>query len=242
MKRMFAVLVTLACLLTACGGARAQSASEQPQSVQKIESENRAYVSIPPASSETSEPAEDADAAESGARILVAYFSATGNTKAVARQIQTLLDADPYEIVPEEPYTSEDLAYSNDSCRANQEQQNSDARPAITGTLENPEEYEVVFLGYPLWWGGAPKILYTFLESYDFGDATIVPFCTSSSSGIGSSADDLQALTENAQWLEGRRFAAGASEAEVASWVESLDLSVLSEGAKASAAGETVVG
>ena len=233
MKRIFAVLVALTCMLTACEGTGVQSTSEQTQSVQ----ESEAYVSIPSASSEASEPVEDADTAESGANILVAYFSATGNTENVARHLQTVLNAELYEIVAEEPYTSEDLDYNNESCRANQEQQDPDARPAIAGTLENPEEYDVVFLGYPIWWGGAPKILYTFLESYDFGDATIVPFCTSGSSGIGSSADDLQAFAENATWLEGQRFSAGASEEEVASWVEGLDLPMLSVSAEEPTAG-----
>lgn len=237
MKRIFAVLAALACVLTACGGTGAQSASAQSQSVPGSESEDQAYVSIPAASSETSEPVEDAAAAESGANVLVAYFSATGNTEEVARHIQAVLDAELYEIVPEEPYTSEDLDYNNDSCRANQEQQDPGARPAIDGTLENPEGYDVVFLGYPIWWGGAPKILYTFLEGYDFGDAAIVPFCTSGSSGIGSSADDLQVFTENARWLEGQRFSAGASEEEVASWVESLDIPGLSVRVEEAAAG-----
>lgn len=236
MKRIFALLVALACVLTACGGTGAQNASEQSQSVKEGESSCQAYVSIPSASPEPSEPVADADTAESDANILVAYFSATGNTEGVARHIQTVLNAEIYEIVPDEPYTSDDLDYSNDSCRANQEQQDPDARPAISGTLENSEEYDVIFLGYPIWWGGAPKILYTFLESYDFGDATIVPFCTSGSSVIGSSADDLQALTESTQWLEGQRFSAGASEEEVASWVESLDIPELSLGAEESAA------
>ena len=98
------------------------------------------------------------------------------------------------------------------------------ARPAVSGVLENPDSYDIVFLGYPIWWGQAPKILYTFLESYDFGDAAIVPFCTSGSSGIGSSADGLQELAVNAQWLEGQRFSGSASESTVAAWVEDLDL------------------
>ena len=159
-----------------------------------------------------------------GGETLVAYFSATGNTETIARHIQTILDADLYEIVPEVAYTDEDLNYSNDDCRANQEQNDPAARPAITGTLENPEDYDVVFLGYPIWWGQAPKVIYTFLESCDFGDATIVPFCTSGSSGIGSSADGLQELTENAQWLDGQRFSSGADQYEVAQWVDSLGL------------------
>lgn len=98
------------------------------------------------------------------------------------------------------------------------------ARPAVSGVLENPDSYDIVFLGYPIWWGQAPKILYTFLESYDFGDAAMVPFCTSGSSGIGSSADGLQELAVNARWLEGQRFSGSASESTVAAWVEDLDL------------------
>lgn len=155
---------------------------------------------------------------------LVAYFSATGNTESIARHIQTILNADLYEIVPEDPYTSEDLNYSNNDCRANQEQNDPNARPAISGSVENMEDYDVVFLGYPIWWGQAPKIIYTFLESYDLDSVTIVPFCTSGSSGIGGSLDDLHALAPEAIWLDGQRFSGSASQDTVASWVEGLDL------------------
>lgn len=155
---------------------------------------------------------------------LVAYFSATGNTESIARHIQTILNADLYEIVPEDPYTSEDLNYSNNDCRANQEQNDPNARPAISGSVENMEDYDVVFLGYPIWWGQAPKIIHTFLESYDLDSVTIVPFCTSGSSGIGGSLDDLHALAPEAIWLDGQRFSGSASQDTVASWVEGLDL------------------
>lgn len=156
--------------------------------------------------------------------VLVAYFSATGNTRAIAEHLQSILNADLHAIVPETPYTAEDLEYGDGHCRANLEQNDPASRPAIANELENPGLYDVVFLGYPIWWGQAPKILYTFLERYDFGGATIVPFCTSGSSGMGSSADGLQALAENARWLPGQRFSASASASDVASWVESLDL------------------
>lgn len=159
-----------------------------------------------------------------GGETLVAYFSATGNTESIAQHIQTILNADLYEIVPEAPYTSEDLNYSNDDCRANQEQNDPNARPAISGSVENMEDYDVVFLGYPIWWGQAPKIIHTFLESYDLDGVTIVPFCTSGSSGIGSSATTLQSLAPNANWLSGQRFSGSASQDTVASWVEGLDL------------------
>ena len=154
----------------------------------------------------------------------MAYFSATGNTEGIAQHLQSTLMPTSMRSFRKCPYTDEDLNYSNDNCRANQEQNDPAARPAITGTLEHPENYNVVFLGYPIWWGQAPKVIYTFLESCDFGDATIVPFCTSGSSGIGSSADGLQELTENARWLDGQRFSGSASQNTVASWVQGLDL------------------
>ena len=157
-------------------------------------------------------------------KTLVAYFSATGNTESIAQHLQPILNADLYEIVPEAPYTSEDLNYNNDGCRANQEQNDPNARPAISGSVENMEDYDVVFLGYPIWWGQAPKIIYTFLESYDLDGVTIVPFCTSGSSGIGSSATNLQSLAPNANWLSGQRFSGNASQDAVAAWVEGLYL------------------
>ena len=228
MKRMSALLIALALAgaLTACGGTGTQSNPEQSQSSQgETQSGSGAstpHQSTPPASStpDGSEYVED----DGETNVLVAYFSATGNTEGIAQHLQSVLDADLYEIVPEVPYTDEDLNYSNDSCRANQEQNDPAARPAITGTLENPEDYDVVFLGYPIWWGQAPKVIYTFLENCDFGDATIVPFCTSGSSGIGGSLADLQALTSSAQWLDGQRFNSGAGQDEVTQWVDSLGL------------------
>ena len=104
--------------------------------------------------------------------MLVAYFSATGNTENIAEHLVSILDADLYEIVPQVPYTSEDLNYSNDDCRANQEQNDPTARPSISGNVENMEDYDVIFLGYPIWWGDAPKIISTFLETYDFDGKT----------------------------------------------------------------------
>ena len=155
---------------------------------------------------------------------MVAYFSATNNTETVAGLIATELNADLYEIAPAIPYTSADLDYGNANSRTSQEMNDPAARPAISGSLENMAEYDVVFIGYPIWWGQAPKIISTFLEAYDFSGKTIVPFCTSSSSGIGSSATNLQDLTAEATWLAGQRFAGSASQAEVANWLNSLNL------------------
>lgn len=217
MKRIFAVLAVLMllCALTACGEKANQDASDPSQSVQE---ENLSESGTSSAADE-SEPAADEET-----HVLVAYFSATGNTENIARHIQTVLDACLYEIVPEEPYTDDDLNYSSDDCRANREQNAPDARPAIAGTLEHPEDYDVMFLGYPIWWGEAPKIIHTFLESYDFDGVTIVPFCTSGSSGIGSSAENLYPLAPDANWLPGQRFSGSASQEEVTAWIEGLEL------------------
>ena len=124
----------------------------------------------------------------------VAYFPCTGTTEAVAIEIADITGAALYEITPEIPYTAEDLDYGNNASRANQEQSNPSARPSISGTVEDMEQYDIVFLGYPIWHGQAPRIISTFLESYDFSGKTIVPFCTSHSSGIGSSDENLHEL------------------------------------------------
>lgn len=156
--------------------------------------------------------------------ILVAYFSATGNTENIAMHIQNILGADVYEIEAADPYTDEDLNYSDSDCRANQEQNDPNARPDITGSAADMDEYDVVFLGYPIWWGQAPKIIYTFLESYDFSGKTIIPFCTSGSSGIGSSATNLHSLVDGAEWEDGRRFSGGSSQATVEEWIDTITL------------------
>lgn len=158
--------------------------------------------------------------------ILVAYFSATNNTEGIAQKLAAGLDADLYEIEPEVPYTEEDLNYSDSSTRATQEQNDPDARPEISGSIENMEQYEIVFLGYPIWWGQAPRIINTFVESYDFDGKTIVPFCTSGSSGFGSSDAALKDAAEGAEWIDGERFSADASDEDIFEWVDSLGLDV----------------
>ena len=160
-----------------------------------------------------------------GSKVLIAYFSATNNTENIANHLDAILNADLYEIMPEIPYTSADLNYNTD-CRANQEQNDASARPAISGSVDNMEQYDVIFLGYPIWWGQAPKIISTFLESYDFAGKTIIPFCTSGSSGIGSSATNLHTLANSAVWLDGNRFSGSAARSTVEAWVNSLALTL----------------
>jgi len=157
-------------------------------------------------------------------KILVAYFSATNTTKCVAQYIADAQDANLYEIIPAIPYTSADLNYNNSSSRTSLEINDPSARPEISGSVDNMEDYDIVFLGYPILWGQAPRIISTFLESYDFNGKTIVPFCTSASSGIGSSARNLHSLTDGASWLDGQRFSGSASQSTVQTWVNGLNL------------------
>lgn len=181
-----------------------------------------------PAPDPEPDPSPDNPTPEPGTdgRALVVYFSCTNTTKGVAEHIASVTESGMCRIEPEEPYTSADLDYNNSSSRANREQNDPSARPAIAGSLENLSDYDIVFLGYPIWWGKAPKIIFTFLESYDFAGKTIVPFCTSHSSGIGSSDTDLHALAAQATWMQGRRFGGNANESDVREWIESLNLNL----------------
>lgn len=158
--------------------------------------------------------------------ILVVYFSATGTTKPLAEYAADILNADIYEIVPSDPYTEEDLVYYTNG-RADKEQNDPTARPAISGKVENMDQYETILLGYPIWHGQAPRIISTFLESYDFSGKTILPFCTSHSSGIGSSDTNLHSLASSANWTPGKRFAAGTTKEEIASWLEDMNIKPL---------------
>jgi len=185
-----------------------------------------------PTQSETPTPDPEPDPDDpapnpgTGNRALVIYFSCTNTTKGIAEHIVSVTESDTYRIEPEIPYTSADLDYNNSSSRANREQNDPSARPAIASKLEDLSGYDVIFLGYPIWWGKAPKIIFTFLESYDFAGKTIVPFCTSHSSGIGSSDTDLHALAAQSTWIQGRRFGGNASESDVREWIESLNLNL----------------
>lgn len=164
------------------------------------------------------------DSQPTGAHALVVYFSCTNTTKGIADQIVEATDAATWRIEPEVAYTSEDLNYNNSSSRANREQNDPSVRPAIKGKCENLADYDVVFLGYPIWWGKAPKVIFTFLESHDLTGKTIVPFCTSHSSGIGSSDTDLHRLATEAKWKQGRRFSGNESEETIKNWIESMNL------------------
>ncbi|MCD8026786.1 MAG: flavodoxin [Clostridiales bacterium] len=191
MKRwmVFALSICMIMILASCNSGSSEIQNDfETTSVPAVENQ-------PVTENESGDTSSDTDATDRN--ILVAYFSCTGTTEQIAEWIVSETDADIYEIVAADPYTDEDLNYNNSSCRANQEQADSSAHPEINGEVEDISRYDIIFLGYPIWHGQAPKIIYTFLESYDSSDVTIIPFCTSHSSGIGSSAENLHSLCDD---------------------------------------------
>ncbi len=225
MKKAVGLLLSFALLfaLAGCGNGASSNEASSDSAVSASQTEQSSNNEEPnsetPSNTSTSETEQGTNMENT---ILVAYFSATGTTEQVAQQAAEILDADLYEIVPEDPYTEEDLAYYTGG-RADQEQDDPSARPAISGGVENMSQYDTILLGYPIWHGQAPRIISTFLESYDFAGKTIIPFCTSHSSGVGSSADHLHELCpDTVNWAEGTRFANGASQDEVTSWLSSV--------------------
>lgn len=204
LKKILALSCALlmAVTITACGTSESNNNSESKQTT------------------EAEKTTQSADT-----NVLVAYFSATGNTKTVAEQIADVTGGELYEIEPAEPYTSEDLDYNNDDCRANLEMNDDTARPEIAGAIENIEQYDTIYLGYPIWWGNAPRIMNTFVETYDLSGKTVVPFCTSGGSGISTSVDTLQKLAgDGITWMEGQRFDRGVSADEISQWIDEMGL------------------
>ena len=169
---------------------------------------------------ETSAPTSGA-----AGNVLIAYFSCTQTTEKIAGYIAERTGGAKYRIQPKEPYTEADLKYYTD-CRADREQADPSARPEIDGDLPDMGKYQTVFIGYPIWHGQAPKIIYTFLESCDFSGKTIIPFCTSHSSGIGSSDENLHSLAPNAEWKSGKRFAGDATKESVNEWVDGMNIKI----------------
>ena len=153
-------------------------------------------------------------------KILVAYFSATGNTAQVAQKLATAINADLFEIIPEQPYTSDDLNWQNNQSRTSIEMGDKNSRPQIASKIEDISQYNIVFVGSPIWWGREPSIMDTFIESYDFAGKTVIPFATSGSSDIGDYGANLQALAPDAKVLTGKRFPTDVSVQELKDWAD----------------------
>lgn len=215
---------------TNTAASQAEAESNTAASAAETESDTAASEQTEEASAEaeTSEStqAETSDTAAeqaAGGNALVVYFSATGTTRAVAETLADMQGADLYEIVPEEPYTDEDLNYNDRSTRATMEQNDADARPAIAGTLGNLDDYDTIYVGYPIWWGDMPRILYTFFDTYDFAGKTIAPFCTSGGSGLSGTPGDIEQLEPEATVLDGVHVG-GDTEGTLSDWLTEIGL------------------
>lgn len=201
--------ISMLFILSACGQQQKQQEQQEQQTKQTQQYETKE---------------QKVATEEQNNNTLVIYFSATGNTKTIAEYIVDTLNADTYQILAQQEYTPDDLDWTDDTSRVNTEHNDTDFRPEIAGELPNLNNYGTIFIGYPIWWGEAPNIVKTFVENVDFSNKTVIPFCTSASSDIGSSGKTLEALTTGATWLEGQRFSSRADKTDVTNWISSLNL------------------
>ncbi len=221
MKKTAVFLVVLLMIfgLAACGSEN-QSASSQGSSLSSAQEENTASDT----QSGNTEGSGDAENTAGGGNTLVVYFSATGNTEQAAQYIAGLTGGDLFELEPSEPYSEEDLDWTDDNSRVSREHDDESLRdvPLVADTVENWAEYDTVYIGYPIWWGIAAWPVDTFVEANDFTGKTVIPFCTSSSSGLGDSGELLAELAGTGDWQEGQRFSSNVSEEDVQSWLDSM--------------------
>lgn len=179
---------------------------------------------------ESTDTASSEDTSDSGSqgdgKTLVVYYSATGSTKAVAEEIAKRTGGDIFEIEPKETYTDQDLDWTDDDSRVSREHDNEDERDVelLSTTVDNWDSYGTVFVGYPIWWGIAAWPVDNFIKDNDFTGKTVIPFCTSSSSGIGDSGKLLEEMAGTGNWQEGQRFRSGADNSDIDAWVDSLGL------------------
>ena len=207
MRKILSILLTLCLIigLTACSGGNSEETADTDNGSEATAAE------------QTTE-AEPNDSS-TGNATLVVYFSATGNTRGVAEKIASITGADIYEIKAAQEYTDADLDWHDSDSRTTHEQNDPSARPEIGSDPVSLDGYTTIYIGYPIWWGEEPRIMDTFVESYDFDGITMIPFCTSSSSGIGRSGQNLADNAGSGNWLEGARFGGGASEDELSTWI-----------------------
>lgn len=225
MKKLTALLlsVVLVLSLAACGSAnKPASSTTQPETSAPTE-----QPATEPSESSSTAPAEsEPETQPETGKTLVVYYSASGNTERVARDIAEAAGADLFEIVPTEVYTSDDLDWTNPDSRVSREHDDESLRDVPLTTTEVPDwnSYDTVFIGYPIWWGIAAWPVDTFVKNNDFTGKTVIPFATSSSSGMGQSGSLLADMTGTGEWQEGQRFSSGVSSDDVQSWVNGLGL------------------
>ena len=217
-KKIAAVLLTciMAIGLTAgCGASNTnQSASNNDsQSTSTNQSGNE----------EADTNSENTTDTTGNGKTLVVYYSASGNTKDVAEKIAKITEADLFEIEPVEPYTDDDLDWTDDDSRVSREHDDESLRDVelVSTTVDNWDSYDTVYIGYPIWWGIAAWPVDNFVKENDFTGKTVIPFCTAATSGIGDSGNLLEEMTGTGDWKEGERFHGGASESDISSWIDS---------------------
>ena len=223
MKKIITILMCMSVTLglVACGS-KSEDDTTQKEQTQEITSEENTADTTAAVADEPEATTEKTEESQTGKDVLVVYFSATGTTKDVAKVIASITDGDLYRITPVQEYTSYDLDYNDSNSRTSKEQNDPSVRPEIGSDPVSLEGYNTIYIGYPIWWGEEPRIMDTFVESYDFEGITMIPFCTSASSGIGSSGKNLADNAGSGNWLEGQRFGSGASEEDIQTWIEGL--------------------
>ena len=225
-KRLLSCVLagSVALALAACGQQSAGGSSAGNQSTSQSTDQSREEVSS--AAQSAADSGADTSGTERG-NVLVVYYSATGNTEGVANYIAEATGGDLFEITPAEPYTDDDLNWSDENSRVTREHEDESLRDVelTTTQVENWDSYDTVCLGYPIWWGIAAWPVDGFVEANDFTGKTVIPFCTSSSSGLGESGELLAELAGTGDWQEGQRFRSSASQEDVNEWVDSLGLS-----------------
>ncbi len=212
MKRMISVLLACCMMAAVTGCGTSEEAVQNQTQAEKEQQEN------------VQNPSENENAQTDG-KTLVVYYSATGNTETVAGYLADALGADLFEITPVQPYTADDLNWSDDTSRVSREHEDASLQTVELeqDTVEHWEEYDTVFIGYPIWWGIAAWPVDGFVTANDFTDKTVIPFCTSSSSDLGESGELLAEMAGTGDWQEGMRFRSGASAEDVQGWLESLE-------------------
>ncbi len=225
MKKLTALFLSFILVLglAACGNNNTNNT--EPSTTETPSAATSEPETTEPPTTDTSET-EAADTESTGGKTLVVYYSASGNTENVSNVIAETLGADLFELEPVEPYSNDDLDWTNDDSRVTREHENEDERDVelVSATVDNWSEYDTVFIGYPIWWGIAAWPVDEFIETNDFTGKTVIPFATSASSGMGQSGELLAEMAGTGDWQEGQRFRSDASEDDIVAWVEGLGL------------------
>ena len=225
MKRLFSLLTAavLAVSLAACGSSASSAAATPTPTTEPIPAPTEQSA---PAESETTETVGSTEETTTDGKALVVYYSATGTTKRVAQLIADAIGADLFEVEPAEPYTTADLNYSDKNSRVSREHDDESLRDVALVSAEVPDwdSYDTVFIGYPIWWGGAAWPMNGFMTANDFTGKTVIPFATAASSGMGDSGTDLAKLAGTGDWLDGQQFFSSTTADDIQSWLDTLGL------------------